>query len=288
MTTTILVTGATGTIGSQVVQALKGQSDVKVRVAVRNAAKADKLKGGNVEPVDFEFNKPEQLEAAVKGVQKLFLVTPFDQDQVNLAAKLVDAAKVAGVQHIVKLSAMGVEHEPGIQLGRWHRTVERYIAGSGVKYTFLRPNNFMENFINYYPPAKDGNIYLPFGQGAVSWIAGADVAAVAAAALTRPGHENQAYTLTGAEALPATQVAAIIGEVSGRKVQYVDVPEAAARKAMLDMGMPVWMVDGMMELHGIDKAGYAAAVTDSVQKITGRAPIAFAQFAQQNAAAWKA
>ncbi len=288
MTTTILVTGATGTIGSQVVQALKGQSDVKVRVGVRNAAKADKLKGGNVEAVDFEYNKPELVDAAVKGAQKLFLVTPFDQDQVNLAVKLVDAAKAAGVQHIVKLSAMGTDFEPGIQLARWHRTVERYIAGSGVKYTFLRPNNFMENFINYYPPAKDGNIYLPFGQGAVSWVAGADVAAVAAAALTRPGLENQASVITGAEALTITQVAAILGEVSGRKIQYVDVPEAAARKAMLDMGMPAWMVDGMMELHGIDKAGYASAVADTVQKLTGRAPISFAQFAQQNAAAWKA
>jgi uncharacterized protein YbjT (DUF2867 family) len=288
MTTTILVTGATGTIGSQLVQALKGQSDVKVRVGVRNAAKADKLKGGNVEAVDFEFNKPELVQAAVKGAQKLFLVTPFDQDQVNLAAILIDAAKAAGVQHVVKLSAMGTDFEPGIQLARWHRTVERYIVGSGLKYTFLRPNNFMENFINYYPPAKDGNIYLPFGQGAVSWIAGADVAAVGAAALTRPGHENQSYVLTGSEALTIAQVATVLGEVSGRKVQHVDVPEAAARKAMLDLGMPVWMVDGMMELHAIAKAGYAANTTDTVQKITGRAPTSFAQFAQQNAASWKA
>jgi uncharacterized protein YbjT (DUF2867 family) len=122
----------------------------------------------------------------------------------------------------------------------------------------------------------------------VSWIAGADVAAVAAAALTRPGHENQAYTLTGSEALTITQVANILGEVSGRKVQHVDVPEAAARKAMLDLGMPAWMVDGMMELHAIGKAGYAAAVSDTVQKLIGRAPLSFAQFAQQNAAAWKA
>jgi uncharacterized protein YbjT (DUF2867 family) len=288
MTTTILVTGATGTIGSQVVQALKGQSDVKVRVGVRNAAKADKLKGGNVEAVDFEYTKPELIQAAVKGAQKLFLITSLDQDQVNQAAQLVDAAKAAGVQHIVKLSALGADFEPGIQLARWHRTVERYIVGSGVKYTFLRPNNFMENFINYYPPAKDGNIYLPFGQGAVSWVAGADVAAVAAAALTRPGHENQAYTLTGAEALNVTQVASILSEVSGRKIQYVDVPEAGARKAMLDLGMPAWMVDGMMELHAIAKAGYAAPVADTVQKLTGRAPVSFAQFAQQHAASWKA
>jgi uncharacterized protein YbjT (DUF2867 family) len=287
MATTILVTGATGTIGSQVVSALKGRNEVTVRAAVRSAAKAEALKGGNVTPVDFEYTNPEQMKKAVEGVEKLFLVTPFAQDQVDLAARLVDAAKAAGVKHIVKLSAMGVDFEGGIQLGRWHRTVERYILGSGLKYTFLRPNNFMENFVGYYPPAKDGNIYLPWGQGACSFIAGADVAAVAATALTTPGHENQGYELTGPEAFTIGQAAATIGEVSGRKVNYVDVPEAAAHKAMLDMGMPAWMVDGMMELHGINKAGYAAQVTDTVQKVTGRAPMSFAQFAKQHAAAWK-
>jgi uncharacterized protein YbjT (DUF2867 family) len=287
MTTAILVTGATGTIGSQVVSALAGRNDVTVRAAVRSAAKAESLKGGNVTPVDFEYTKPELLQKAVAGVDRLFLVTPFSQDQVDLGARLVDAAKAAGVKHIVKLSAFGADFEPGIQLGRWHRTLERYIAGSGLAYTFLRPNNFMENFINFYPPGQDGNIYLPWGQGACSFIAGSDVAAVAAAALTSAGHENKAYTLTGPEAFTIAQAAATLGEVSGRKVHYVDVPEAAAHKGMLDLGMPAWMVDAMMELHGIDKAGYAAQVTDSVQKVTGRAPVSFAQFAQQNAARWK-
>jgi uncharacterized protein YbjT (DUF2867 family) len=284
---TILVTGATGTIGSQVVSALKGKGDVTVRAAVRGAAKAESLKGGNVTPVDFEFTKPEQMQKAVEGVERLFLVTPFSQDQVDLGARLIDFAKAAGVKHIVKLSAMGADFEPGIQLGRWHRTLERYIAGSGLTYTFLRPNNFMENFVNFYGPAKDGNIYLPWGQGACSFIAGADIAAVAAAALTSGGHENKAYTLTGPEAFTIAQAAATIGEVTGRKLQFVDVPEQAAHKAMLDAGMPAWMVDAMMELHGINKAGYATQVTDAVQKVTGHAPTSFAQFAQQNAARWK-
>jgi uncharacterized protein YbjT (DUF2867 family) len=285
--TTILVTGATGTIGSQVVSALKGRNGVTVRAAVRSAAKAESLKGGNVTPVDFEYTKPELLQKAVAGVEKLFLVTPFTPDQVDLGVRLVDAAKAAGVKHIVKLSAIGVDYEGGIQLGRWHRTLERYIQGSGLTYTFLRPNNFMENFINFYPPGKDGNIYLPWGQGACSFIAGSDIAAVAAAALTSSGHENKGYTLTGPEAFTIGQAAATISEVSGKKANYVDVPEAAANKAMLDMGMPAWMVDAMMELHGIDKAGYAAEVTDTVQKLTGRAPVSFAQFARQHAASWK-
>lgn len=285
--TTILVTGATGTIGSQVVDALKAHKDVQVRAAVRSAAKAAALKGGNVTPVDFEYDKPEQLKAAVQGVDKIFLVTPFAQNQVELATRLVDAAKAAGVKHIVKLSAIGVQNEPGIQLGRWHRAVEKAIEASGIAWTFLRPNNFMENFLNYYPPDAQGNIYLPWGNGACSFIAGSDIAAVAAAALTSSGHENKAYDLTGPQAFTIGQAAQTIGEVSGRKINYVDVPEAAASKAMLDMGMPKWMVDAMMELHGIDKAGYVGGVTDTVQKVTGHAPVSFSQFAQKHAARWK-
>ncbi|HEX8441775.1 SDR family oxidoreductase [Archangium sp.] len=287
MATTILVTGATGTIGSQLLSALKGQQDLTVRAAVRSATKAESIKGGNVTPVDFEYTNSEQMQKAVEGVEKLFLITPFSQDQVDLGARLIDFAKAAGVKHVVKLSAMGADFAPGIQLGRWHRTLERYIAGSGMTYTFVRPNNFMENFVNFYGPAQDGNIYLPWGQGACSFIAGADVAAVAAAALTSSGHENKAYDVTGPEAFTIAQAAATLGEVTGRKIQYVEVPEAAARNAMLDGGMPAWMVDGMMELHGINKAGYAAQVTDTVQKLTGRAPTSFAQFAKQNVARWK-
>ena len=287
MATTILVTGATGTIGSQLLSALKGQQDLTVRAAVRSATKAESIKGGNVTPVDFEYTNSEQMQKAVEGVEKLFLITPFSQDQVDLGARLIDFAKAAGVKHVVKLSAMGADFAPGIQLGRWHRTLERYISGSGLTYTFLRPNNFMENFVNFYGPAQDGNIYLPWGQGACSFIAGADVAAVAAAALTSSGHENKAYDVTGPEAFTIAQAAATLGEVTGRKIQYVEVPEAAARNAMLDGGMPAWMVDGMMELHGINKAGYAAQVTDTVQKLTGRAPTSFAQFAKQNVARWK-
>jgi len=287
MTKTILVTGATGTIGAQVVSALKGRSDVAVRAAVRNTAKAEALKGGNVTPVDFEFTQPELMQKAVRGVDALFLVTPFSPEQVDQAAQLIDFAQAAGVKQVVKLSALGVAVTPSIQLARWHRTVERYLAGSGLTYTLLRPNNFMENFINFYGPGPDGNIYLPWGQAACSFISGADVAAVAAAALTSPGHENKSYDLTGPESFTLAQAASAIGEATGRKIQYVDVPESAASKGMLDAGMPAWMVDAMMQLHALNKAGYASAVTDSVQKITDRAGTSFSQFARQHAARWK-
>jgi uncharacterized protein YbjT (DUF2867 family) len=288
MSNTILVTGATGTIGSRVVKELAGKPDVAVRVAVRSAEKAKALAAANVTPVDFDYSKPETLEAAVKGVDRIFLLTPVTPDQVALGKRLIDAAKAAGVRHIVKLSALGVEAEPGIQLGRWHRELERYIEASGLAYTFLRPGNFMDNFIKFYPPGPDGNIYLPFGNGAVGWVDGDDIAAVAAAALTSDAHANKAYDLTGPEALTVAQVAGILSEAAGRPVRYVDVPEEAAKKALTDYQMPGWMVDAMMELYSISKAGYTASVTPAVQEILGRPPRSFAEFARDNAAAWKA
>lgn len=285
--TTILVTGATGTIGSQVVKALRGSAGVNVRAAARSRDKARGLEGDGSTTVDFDYERPDLVAKAVEGVDKIFLATPFSSNQVELGGRLVDAAKHAGVRHIVKLSAIGCEQEPGIQLGRWHREIEKKIEASGIAWTFLRPNNFYENFINYSPPDAQGSIYLPWGQAAASFIAGGDVAFAAKAALTQPGHQGKAYALTGPEALTIAQAATIIGDVSGRTVSYVDVPEEAAKQAMLGFHMPPWMVDAMMELHAIDKAGYAAAVTDDFTKLTGEKPRTFAVFARDNAAKWQ-
>ncbi|MFO0761531.1 MAG: SDR family oxidoreductase [Byssovorax sp.] len=285
--TKILVTGATGTVASEVLSALENKAGVEVRAGVRSAEKGGALRRANITPVDFDYERPETVRAALDGVDRVFLLTPFVQGAVGYGKALTDAAKAAGATHIVKLSAFGCDFEPGIQLGRWHREVEKYIEGSGLAYTFLRPNNFMENFLNYYPPGPDGNIYLPWGDGACSFVAGADIGAVAAEALTKDGHAGKAYTLTGPSALTIGDAARTISEVSGRAVRYVDVPEDAARQAMLGMGMPAWMVDGMMELHAIDKAGYAAVVTDAVKTVTGRDATPFPAFAQKHAARWK-
>jgi uncharacterized protein YbjT (DUF2867 family) len=285
--TTILVTGATGTIGSQVVKALRGTPGVAVRAAVRGSEQARVLAGDNVTTVEFDYERPETLAKAVDGADRIFLVTPFTNDQVELGTRLIDAAKQSGVKHVVKLSAIGCEIEPGIQLGRWHRAIEKKVEASGIAWTFLRPNNFFENFFNFYGPDAQGKIHLPWGQAAASFIAGADIAAVAKAALTGTGHEGKAYVLTGPEALTIAQAAKTIGEVSGRAITYVDVPEETAKQGMLGFQMPLWMVDAMMELHGIDKAGYAAAVTDDATRLTGRQPKTFAEFARESAAKWR-
>lgn len=279
-----LVLGATGTIGSHLVTELVSRG-LDVRIASRGASKA--APRASVQAYDLVLGDDASVDGAVAGVSAAFLLTPFDANQVALATHFIDRAKAAGVKRIVKLSAFGADIEPGIQLGRWHRAVEKHLEGSGLEWTILRPNNFMQNFLGYYPPDAEGAIYLPWGDAGCSFIDGRDVGRVAAIALTEPGHVGRAYTLTGPAALTIAEAAKTIGEVSGRAIRYVDVPEAAARGAMKQYGAPDWMIDAMMELHGIDKAGYAAAVTDDFTKVTGAAPRSFTEFARDHAAAWK-
>lgn len=288
----ILITGSSGTIGSQLVSRLVTKPNIDIKIATRSAHRPSFEgvalgQGTKVESVLFDYDKPDTMRSALTGVDRLFLLTPGVENQVAVASTLVDLAKSLGVKHVVKLSAYGAEIEPGIQLGRWHRAVEKHIEQSGVAWTHLRPNNFFENFINYYPPQKDGNIYLPWGAGACSFVGGNDVADVAANVLTSSGHEGMAYSLTGPDAFTIKQAASAIAEVTGRQVTYVDIPEVAARNAMVEMGLEAWFIESMMELHRANKEGRASDVNDAVPRLLGRKATPFLAFAKQHAAAWK-
>jgi len=278
----ILVTGATGTIGSSTVKALKARN-ARFKVGVRSPEKAKEL---GVETVLFDWDKPETFGPALQGVEKVFLLTPTSDKQDQHAKSLVDAAKKAGVKHIVKLSVTGVDSEPGIFFGRLHKGAEKAIKDSGIAWTMLRPTFFAENFVNFYgvDPKKDSTVYLPHGNAKVVWVDGRDVGEVAAAVLTTPGHEGKAYDLTGPEALDNNQVLSIFSQAFGHKYNYVDVPEAAASKGMSDMGMPKWLVDGMMELHYIIKAGWSGTPANGVKEVLGRPARTVKDFATDFAA----
>ena len=284
MQETILITGATGTVGSHVVKKLSNLN-VKVRAGVHSIIKGENLKYPNVEICEMEFHKPSSLQAAFTGVDRVFMITPVTEDQVEIGKLLIDAAKAAGVKHVVKLSAAGAEAENGIQLGRWHSEVEKYLEESGLHYTILRPASYMQNFVNYYSDSirKENKIYLPLGNSKVSFIDARDIAEVADAVLTSDKYFNQTLYITGPEALTMEEIAERISEATGRKIEYVDVPEEEARKGMLSLQMPEWMVDAMMELHGVCKAGQAADVADTTQKITGHKGHTFRDFCQQYA-----
>ncbi|KAA3436517.1 SDR family oxidoreductase [Rufibacter hautae] len=279
----ILVTGATGTVGSATVKALSA-AGADVRAGVRSLIKGDSLKRlPGVDLVEINFDRPESLAVAFTGVTTAFLVTPFVQNQVELAQKLMDAAQAAGVKHVIRLSASGAEAEPGIQLARWHRQAEDYLKGTGMNYTLLRPGSFMQNFANMYAHTiKESNtFYQPAGEGRVSHVDVRDIGDVAAEILLNPDeHNGKAYTLTGPQALSGNEVAEIFSRVLGRTIQYVDLPEDAARAAMQQQGMPDWMTESLLELNAITRAGFASGVTSDVQEILGRQPYTFEEFVQ--------
>ena len=286
MSKPVLVTGATGTIGRDVARQLSGKG-VPVRAGVRDKAKARKQFGADIAAVSFDFEDEKTFSGALEAVEKVFLLPPLLPNQLKVMNTFVDAAKRAGVRHIVKLSAIGVDEATQPTAVKWHAANEEHIRESGVAFTFLRPNSFMQNFITYFPP-RNGAIYLPWGNGTASFVDTRDIASVAAKALTSHGHGGRIYTLTGPATLGIAEVALILSEVTGREFKYVDVPEAAARDGMLQAGVPPWQIELVMELHAVNKQNRWSAVTSDVEKVTGTPPTDFAQFARDHADKFRA
>ena len=210
---------------------------------------------------------------------------------VDLSSNILKEVKNAGnINHIVKLSVMGADAEPGITGGRLHRQAEEMIENSGISFTFLRPNFFMQNFVNFLSKMiiEQGSFYLPAGDGKVSFVDIRDIAAVAVQALTNNNsHSGKAYTITGPEAISYEDAARILSEQVNKKISYVNVSEEQTREGMKSMGMDEWFVDSMMELYEITRMGYASQVSSAVEEVTGRKPISFSQFARDYAGSFR-
>jgi uncharacterized protein YbjT (DUF2867 family) len=302
MAETILVTGATGTVGSEVLKQLhsaKGERqegrDMIIKAAARSADDST-FRNLGVQAVELDYNKPDTLSAALRGIDKLFLLTPFQSNMVDQTSNLVNEAKKAGVKLIVKQSAMGVGAEPGITYSRLHRQAEKIIEGSGISFTFLRPNFFMQNFVTFYSNSikNHGAFYIPAGDAKISFVHVRDIAAVAVQALSGSNkngsgnnHTGKAYDITGGEALSSGQAAEILSNEIGKKVNYVNVSDEDARKGMKDMGADEWTINSMIELFGIISAGYLSEISPVVEQVTGNKPITFSQFAREYAGAFK-
>jgi uncharacterized protein YbjT (DUF2867 family) len=282
----ILITGATGNVGASLVKELLAAGE-QVRAFVTDPAKAKAKLGDKVQLAKGSFTDTASIDAAMKGVTKLFTLVPPGADAPALEGHLIDAAKRAGVAHIVKLSVAGAQYDASI-LGKWHRAAEKHIEQSGIAWTFLRPVGFNVNALMWAPTVKSqGVVYQPQGEGKMATIDPRDIAAVAAKCLTSNGHANKAYDLTGPEALSMHDMARMLGEAIGKPVKYVDVPDSAARESMQAMGMPPIMIDALLEFTNLVRSGGAAMVSDAVKTITGGNGRTFAAWCRENAAAFK-
>jgi uncharacterized protein YbjT (DUF2867 family) len=214
------------------------------------------------------------------------LVGPPTPNLTALERKAIDEIKQSETRYVVKLSAMGGR---GAIYPRQHADSEDYIKSSGLTYTFLRPNGFMQNFINYNAPTINTQdaFYGSQGESQVSHIDIRDIAAVAVKTLTEAGHEGKAYTLTGPEALSNARVAEILSDDTGREIKYVDLPPEQFKQALVGAGLSEWNADALVDLQQFYRAGKASEVTGDVARILGRKPISFEQFSRDYAQAFQ-
>ncbi|MCA3710192.1 MAG: NmrA family NAD(P)-binding protein [Phenylobacterium sp.] len=284
MTNRILVTGAAGNIGAEIVKRLQAR---KADFAVMTHASGGAPAGAG--ETQGDFLDPASLRRAFEGVDTLFLLFPLVTEMPRMAANAVAAAKAAGVRHIVRSSGAGADAASPAAIAKVHGEIDALIRNSGIPFTLLLPTSFMQNLVNFYGAAiRDGALYAPRGDGATAVIDVRDIADVAVEVLTHPAaHAGQSYTLTGPENLTDAQMVSAIARQIGRDVRYVDVPETAAVDSLTRMGSPPQVIEWLMSLNHVIKQGWAAGVSPVVETITGRPPRNLADFVRENAAAWK-
>ena len=284
----ILITGATGTIGSETVKQLSA-AGFAVRALVRTPAKAEAIQGPGVEIAVGDLGEPATLDAALRGVERAFLLPPLDERSVWLQENFIAACQRAGSRQIVKLSALGDDLASPVPFLRWHAEGRQILEGCGIPFTDLKPNSFMQNVLVATPTiAAEGALYQPAADAKISHVDARDIAAVAVKALTEPGHEGKTYPITGPEALSFDEIAAILSEVLRKPVRYVSVSPTDYKQSLLRYGTPEWLADGVNALYAWYREGNGAVVTRSVTEVTKNTPISFDQFARDYARAFQA
>lgn len=282
----ILVTGATGAVGTEVVKELAARA-APTRALVRSLEKAARFDGLDVEIMQGDLEDDASVQAALAGVEHFFLLTANPPNQLELERRLLAAAATAGVEHIVKLSASSVSEDSEVNFFRWHREIERRIEESGIGWTHIQPNNFFQNTLFQVDSIKRQNaFYGPMANGRVASVDVRDVAAVTAVALTEPGHMGTALELTGPAALTHDEMASELSAAVGREISYVNLSVEDFRASILEMGRPEYFADGLSTLYGQLADGAQSHVTTTIEDVTGSPARTWAGFVADHADAF--
>jgi uncharacterized protein YbjT (DUF2867 family) len=278
----ILVTGATGNAGSQVVRALSERGE-SVRAFVRDQEKARHLLGEGVELAVGDFADSHSVRAALEGVEDVVLSCADDPRRVEWETSAIDAATAAGVRRIVKLSTVGAEPGAPVAFWDWHGRVEQHLRESDVAAVVLQSSFYMSNLlVAAEQVVREGSLYAPAGDARIAMIDTRDVGAAAAVVLTSAGHDGQTYLLTGPQAITYAEVAAELSAATGREVRFVDVPDEGAKHGMIQGGLPDFVAEQIVKVFGMLRQGVAEQVTDTVESLTGREPLSFGAFARDH------
>lgn len=269
----ILVTGANGSLGREVVKQLSSKSAVKA--GVRNEQHFSNM--DNVTYVLFDYDKPETYSNALEGVDKVFIqAPPLDATALERMTPFIDFLKENKINRVVFNSAFGVDHNENAPL----RKLERKFMNDNFDYTFIRPNFFIENFTTGFAAASLENenvIVANAGEGKVSFVSTKDIASVIVATLLDDNHQGKEYNLTGKEALSHSEVAAFFSEKTGRSINYVSISSEEMKAGAMQNGLPESVADYLVMLYDVAKAGHAAVITDDIKNVTGKEAVGFAE-----------
>ncbi|MBW3534890.1 MAG: SDR family oxidoreductase [Gemmatimonadetes bacterium] len=283
----VLVTGATGKVGGALVRLL-ADAGRDVKAATRRPwAARERLGELADEVVELDYGRAETYDAAVEWADRLFVVAPpFHPRASDHMSSFVDWAVQAGVEHVVLLTAMGIETRDDLAL----RRLERLVEETGVAWTFLRPNIYMQNFQRGFLRREiqgEGTFHLPAGDARISLVDARDVAEVAARTLSGDRHVGRAYTLTGPEAVDHHRVAAILGQAAGRDIRYVPTEDDAMCQRLLDLGWPAGHADVVVEFFHSIRGDERARVTGDVEEVLEHQPRGLEAFAREYAETWR-
>lgn len=283
----ILITGATGNIGTELTKQLN-ENGIPFRALVRNAERAHTFSSRkNAEIIEGDFSDVQSIERALKGIDKAFLLTNSSEEAETLQSNFVAIAKHEGVKHIVKLSQFAANLHSPVRFLRYHAAVEQKIIQSGANYTFLRPNLFMQGLLGFQEMiTKQGKFLAAVGDAKISTVDTRDIAAVAVEALTKKGHENKIYDLTGPEALTHGQMAEGLSKGLNQNIQFVNVSPAEMQQALIYAGFPLWQAEGLIEDYAHYLRGEASVISSSVRDVTGKPSRDFKTFVTDYAPAF--
>ena len=280
----ILVTGATGTNGRLVVEALR-RAGAPVRAMIQDHTKAGALRDAGAECVVADFDNPASLAAAVADVERALLLSAVDQRLVEREARFVETAKKAGVHHLVKFSAIGAHPSASFTFGRQHGQSEHLILEAGLPFTFIQPNFFMQNLLwSAGTITARGELYSTLGTARASHVDARDIARVIAATLTEPTdrHAGRVHLLTGPAAVTFSEVAETLTRVLERPVRHVDLTDEQLKSALRASGQSEWQATALIELNSYARQGHVSVVTDTVERVTGQAPRSLEQWARDH------
>jgi len=249
----------------------------------RSKEEAAKAPSGS-EPVLADYADRQSLRKALEGVSSVYVVCSPIPQLVELESNMLDACKESGVEHVVLNSALGAG-DYGKSFPSWHRKVEDKLKTTGLSYTILRPNGFLQNIVAFNAPSirAQGAFYVAMGDAKVSYLDVGDIAVVAVKALKGGPHAGKTYELNGPEAISNAELAQRISKIAGRTVNYVDIPESAQREAMLGLGMPEWQVTALLELQQYYKQGGGAKTDGLLRSLLEGEPVTLDQFLAANA-----